>query len=151
MSDETNAGGENPAPPPPAKRIPMVFTAQSWTASFRLNRSGRMESEAAYAIGELAWRGEDGTHNQAARLSLVKRDANERLELSFAQEIARLTVPIDESALQRMIERIKDYVSGHDMLMRVVFNAAAGMSHQYLEAVDISFSSRSPKSGPDQD
>jgi len=152
MAEETPAGEAAPATPQPAKRIPMVFTAQTWTASFRFNRSGRMESEAAYAIGELAWRGEEGTVNRQARLSIVKRDANERLELSLAQEIARITVPLDEAALQRMIERIKDYVSGHGMLLRVVFNAAEGANYQYLEAADISFSSHaSSKSGHSQD
>ncbi|WP_026381134.1 hypothetical protein [Afifella pfennigii] len=137
-----DSGAPSPPPPQAAKRVPMVFTAESWTASFRFNRSGRMESEAAYATGELAWRGADErAHRRPARLSLIKREANERLELSLSAEAGRITVPLDEGALQRMIERFKDYVSGHNMVLRAVFNAAEDASGQYLDVVDISFSS----------
>ncbi|MDQ0324760.1 hypothetical protein J2R99_000609 [Rhodopseudomonas julia] len=124
-------------------RVPMIFSSDSWTATFRFNRSGRMESEAAYALGEIAYRiGDEPLVKRPARLAIVKRDANQRLELRLRDKMSRLVVPLDDFAMQRMLERMKEYVSGYNMIMRVVFQATDTDLPQYLEAVDFSFSSR---------
>ncbi|HEX2257981.1 MAG TPA: hypothetical protein VHG92_15025 [Afifellaceae bacterium] len=130
--------------------LSMLFTASSWTANSRFNRSGRMESEAVYAVGELAFRSEAGERRTfPGRALIVSKDPKLRLDLVLSPNEAVITVPLEEFSLGRLRDQIKELVSGYGLVMRIGFRAADRPGRQMLASVDFAFSSvpRAPQ-GP---
>ena len=142
---ETDEAAE-PAPDLPL--LAMLFTASSWTANTRINRSGRLESEAMYAVGELAFHSEAGERRKVpARVVILPKDPKLRLDLTLAPGEAVITVPLEEFSLGRLREQLKELVSGYGLVMRIGFRAADRPERQNLAAVDFAFSSV-PRSAP---
>jgi hypothetical protein len=148
QADAFGAAAAEDAAAPDLPLVSMLFTAGSWTANARFNRSGRMESEAIYAVGELAFQTQTGERRKvAARAVVVPKDPKLRLDLVLAPHEAVITVPLEEFSLQRLRDQIKELVSGCGMVMRIAFQAADRPERQTLAAVDFAFSSV-PKAGP---
>jgi hypothetical protein len=147
---EADEAAEADAPDQPL--LSMLFTASSWTANARFNRSGRMESEAVYAVGELAFRSEAGERRaMPARAVILPKDPKLRLDLVMGPGEAVVTVPLEEFSLGRLRDQIKELVSGYGLVMRMAFRAADRPERQNLDAIDFAFSSvpraASPEAG----
>ena len=133
---------EEEAPAPDLPLFAMLFTATSWTANARFNRSGRLESEAIYAVGELAFRGQTGDRQRyPARVIIVPKEPKLRLDLVLSPSESVITVPLEEFSMQRLRDQIKELVSGYGMVMRIGFRGADRPERQTLAAVDFAFSS----------
>jgi hypothetical protein len=137
---EAEAAPEEAAPGEPL--VAMLFTAASWTANMRFNRSGRLESEAVYAVGELASRTRAGERRTVpARAIILAKDPKLRLDLVLGPGEAVITVPLEAFSLQRLRDQIKELVSGYGLVMRLGFSAADRPGRQILGAIDFAFSS----------
>jgi hypothetical protein len=134
----------------PAAKAPMLFSATAWTFNVRLGRSGREEGEGIMLVGEIAYRTAGGDRRMhPARAMVVKADARKRLDLVLAPQEAVLTIPLEPFAMQRLQDRLKDFVSSHGMTVRIGFSAEETPERQGLEAVDFAFSSQpKPASEP---
>lgn len=138
---------DSEAPAPDVPLLSMLFTASSWTANARFNRSGRLESEAIYAVGELSFRTESGERRKLpARAVMLPKDPKLRLDLTLSPSEAVINVPLEEFSMQRLRDQIKELVSAYGMVMRIAFQAADRPERQMLGAVDFAFSS--PPAGP---
>jgi hypothetical protein len=139
------AGGDLPK----LARVPMLFSATSWTFNVRLGRSGREEGEGVIIMGEVSYRTGSGERRvHPARAMVVKSDARKRLDLVLSPQETVVTIPLEPFALQRLQDRLKDLVSGYGMTLRVAFSAADTSERQTLEAVDVAFSSGAKVAGP---
>jgi hypothetical protein len=128
----------------PAAKASMLFSASGWTFNVRLGRSGREEGEGIMLVGEIGYRTAAGDRrSHPARAMVVKADARKRLDLVLAPQEAVLTIPLEPFAMQRLQDRLKDFVSGHGMAVRIGFSAEDTPERQVLEAVDFAFSSPS--------
>ncbi len=119
--------------------VPMLFKATGWSTILTLNRAGReggLVTELQGTISEAGNR--DGT-KMPARVRILPKDAKLRLELVLAEPEARLTIPLDEFALDRTNDRLKELSAGFDMAVSITFEAAAAAGRQLLDEVEFRF------------
>lgn len=146
----------NPAEAPPAEtsaaeavaetvaetKVAMQFTAAFWRYTVQLNRAGREDGDAIHVPGKLVVQtpgGDDRTW--PAEVTIVKKDPKLRLDLRLSPDRATITVPLEEFALARLTEKLKEFISGYGMTLQIGLAAEDHDGRQILEAVDFSFSS----------
>jgi hypothetical protein len=123
-------------------RLAMLFSAAGWTFNVRLGRSGREEGEGVMIMGEVSYRTASGERRvHPARAMVVKSDARKRLDLTLSPKETVLTIPLEPFAMQRLLDRLKELVSGYGMSVRIGFSAEETGDRQVLDAVDFAFSS----------
>ena len=146
-------GGVSPAETNPAEavaeavaetRVPMHFTAAFWRYTVQVNRAGREDGDAIHVPGKLVARTPGGDKAWPAEVTVVKKDPKLRLDLNLTADRAAITVPLEEFALARLTEKLKDYISGYGMTLQIAFAAEAHDGRQLLDAVDFAFSSEKP-------
>ena len=64
-----------------------------------------------------------------------------RLDLRILPDRAEITVPLEDFALGRLTEKLKEFISGYGMALLINFTAEAHDGRQLLDAVDFAFSS----------
>lgn len=130
---------------PEAERTAMVLTASSWSANVVVGRTGREEGESFLVLGQLAWRGADGTRRAVpARAAILRKDAKLRLDFTLSSRDAAMTIPLEEFALKRVEDNLKEYVAGYRMVLRIGFAAADMEGTQNLDRVTFTFSDERP-------
>ena len=123
-------------------KVPMRFTAAFWRYTFQMNRAGRVESDAIYLPGKLvAQIPGAGEKTWPAEVTILKKDPKLRLDLRIFPDRAEITVPLEEFALVRLTEKLKEFISGYGMTLQIGFCAEDHDGRQLLEAVDFDFSS----------
>ncbi len=125
-------------------RVPMRFTAAFWRYTVQLNRAGREEGDAIHVPGKLVAATSGGDKAWPAEVTILKKDPKLRLDLNLSAERAAITVPLEEFALARLTEKLKDFISGYGMTLQIAFAAEAHDGRQLLDAVDFAFSSEKP-------
>jgi len=140
---ETIATEAIPAEAPVADtKVPMQFTAAFWRYTVQMNRAGREEEDAIHVPGKLvAQIPGAGEKTWPAEVTILKKDAKLRLDLRLSPDRATITVPLEEYALARLTEKLKDFISGYGMALQLSFDAEAHDGRQLLESVDFAFSS----------
>ncbi len=120
----------------------MVFTAAFWRYTVQLSRAGREDGAAIHVPGKLvAQIPGAGEKTWPAEVTIILKDAKLRLDLRLSPERAEITVPLEDFALARLTDRLKEYVSGYGMALQISFPAEAHDGRQLLDAVDFAFSS----------
>jgi hypothetical protein len=123
-------------------KVAMQFTAAFWRYTVQLNRAGREEGDAIHVPGKLVAQIPDsGEKTWPTEVTIIKKDPKLRLDLRILPERAEITVPLEDFALARLTEKLKEYVSGYGMTLQIGFAAEAHEGRQILEAVDFAFSS----------
>ncbi len=123
-------------------KVPMRFTAAFWRYTVQMNRAGREEGDAIYLPGKLvAQIPGAGEKAWPAEVTILKKDPKLRLDLRIFTDRAEITVPLEDFALARLTEKLKEFISGYGMALQIGFSAEDHDGRQLLEAVDFSFSS----------
>ncbi len=123
-------------------KVPMRFTAAFWRYTVQMNRAGRVESDAIYLPGKLvAQIPGAGEKTWPAKVAILKKDPKLRLDLRIFPDRAEITVPLEEFALVRLTEKLKEFISGYGMSLQIGFSAEDHEGRQLLETVDFNFSS----------
>ena len=123
-------------------KVPMRFTAAFWRYTVQMNRAGRVESDAIYLPGKLvAQIPGAGEKAWPAKVAIVKKDPKLRLDLRIFSDRAEITVPLEEFALVRLTEKLKEFISGYGMSLQIGFSAEDHEGRQLLDVVDFDFSS----------
>ncbi len=146
-------GGAPPAETNPAAavaetvaetKVAMRFTAAFWRYTVQLNRAGREEGDAIHVPGKLVAQTPAGEKAWPAEVAILKKDPKLRLDMRLSADRAEITVPLEEFALARLTEKLKEYISGYGMVLQIGFDAEPHEGRQLLEAVDFAFSSEKP-------
>ena len=123
-------------------KVPMQFTAAFWRYTVQINRAGREDGDAIQVPGKLvAQIPGAGEKTWPAEVSILKKDAKLRLDLRLSPDRATITVPMEDFALGRLTEKLKEYISGYGMTLQIGLAAEDHEGRQILEAVDFAFSS----------
>ena len=139
---DTTTAETTPAEPAPDTKVPMVFTAAFWRYTVQLSRAGREDGDAIHVPGKLvAQIPGAGEKTWPAEVSIIKKDPKLRLDLRISPDRAEITVPLEDFALARLTEKLKEYISGYGMTLQISFPAEAHDGRQLLDAVDFAFSS----------
>ena len=139
---ETNTEVPAAAEPAPDTKVPMVFTAAFWRYTVQLSRAGREDGDAIQVPGKLVAQVPGaGEKTWPAEVTIIKKDPKLRLDLRISPDGAEITVPLEDFALARLTDRLKEYVSGYGMALQISFPAEAHDGRQLLDAVDFAFSS----------
>ena len=133
--------GTAAAKPAADRRVAMRFTAAFWRYTVQLNRAGREDGDAIHVPGKLMARTAGGDKTWPAEVTILKKDPKLRLDCNLTTERAEITVPLEDFALGRLMEKLKEYVSGYGMVLQISFDAQLQEGRQMLEAVDFAFSS----------
>jgi hypothetical protein len=138
---ETNAGEPTAA----ETKVPMQFTAAFWRFTVQMNRAGREEGSAIDLPGKLVAQ-VPGAGEKAwpAVVNILKKDPKLRLDLRIFPDRAEITVPLEDFALDRLTDKLKEFISGYGMALQIGFSAEDHDGRQLLEAVDFAFSSEKP-------
>ena len=143
-------GGAPAAPANPAEavaeavaetKVAMRFTAAFWRYTVQLNRAGREDGDAIHVPGKLVAQTPAGEKTWPAEVVILKKDPKLRLDLRLSPDRATVTVPIEDFALGRLTEKLKEFISGYGMALLINFTAEAHDGRQLLDAVDFAFSS----------
>jgi hypothetical protein len=149
MSDQ-QPGAVPPAETNPAEavaetvaetKVAMRFTASFWRYTVQLSRAGREDGDAIHVPGKLVAQTSGGEKTWPAEVAILKKDPKLRLDLRLSPDRATVTVPIEDFALGRLTEKLKEYISGYGMTLQIGFSAEDHDGRQLLESVDFSFSS----------
>ena len=138
MNDESHPL-DTDAGPAEKKTVPMLFTATGWSVILTLTRAGREGGSVTELKGELCEAGNNEGTRMPARIRILPKDAKLRMELVLAEPEARITIPLDEFALDRTNDRLKELSAGFDMAVSIAFEATAHTGRQLLDEVDIRF------------
>ena len=82
-----------------------------------------------------------GEKTWPAEVTIVKKDPKLRLDLRLSPDRAEITVPLEDFALARLTEKLKEFISSYGMTLQISFPAEAQPGRQLLDAVDFAFSS----------
>ena len=147
-------GGAPPAETNPAEavaetaaetKVPMRFTAAFWRYTVQLSRAGREAGDAIHVPGKLVVQTSGGgDRTLPAEVTIIQKDPKLRLDLRLSPERAEITVPLEEFALARLTDKLKEYISGYGMTLQIGLVAEDHEGRQILEAVDFAFSSEKP-------
>ena len=140
-SADTNAGEPTAA----ETKVPMQFTAAFWRFTVQMNRAGREEANAIDLPGKLVAQ-VPGAGEKAwpAVVNILKKDPKLRLDLRIFPDRAEITVPLEDFALVRLTDKLKEFISVYGMALQIGFSAEDYDGRQLLEAVDFAFSSEKP-------
>ena len=145
---DTTTAGTIAAEAPPAEapavdtRVPMRFTAAFWRYTVQVSRAGREDGDSIQVPGKLvAQIPGAGEKTWPAEVEIIKKDAKLRLDLRLSPDRATITVPMEDFALGRLTEKLKEYISGYGMALKLSFSAEDHDGRQLLESVDFAFSS----------
>ena len=123
-------------------RVPMQFTAAFWRYTVQVSRAGREDGDAIQVPGKLvAQIPGAGEKIWPAEVEIIKKDAKLRLDLRLSPDRATITVPMEDFALGRLTDKLKEYISGYGMALQLSFDAEDHDGRQLLESVDFAFSS----------
>ena len=123
-------------------KVPMLFTAAFWRYTVQLSRAGREDGDAIHVPGKLvAQIPGAGEKTWSAEVTIIKKDPKLRLHLKLSPDRAEITVPLEDFALARLTEKLKEFISGYGMALQISFPAEAHDGRQMLDAVDFAFSS----------
>ena len=123
-------------------KVPMQFIAAFWRYTVQVSRAGREDGDAIQVPGKLvAQIPGAGEKIWPAEVEIIKKDARLRLDLRLSPDRATITVPMEDFALGRLTEKLKEYISGYGMALQLSFDAEDHDGRQLLESVDFAFSS----------
>ena len=123
-------------------KVPMQFIAAFWRYTVQVSRAGREDGDAIQVPGKLvAQIPGAGEKTWPAEVEIIKKDARLRLDLRLSPDRATITVPMEDFALGRLTEKLKEYISGYGMALQLSFDAEDHDGRQLLESVDFAFSS----------
>jgi len=126
-------------------KVAMQFTAAFWRYTVQISRAGREDGDAIQVPGKLvAQIPGAGEKTWPAEVAILKKDAKLRLDLRLSPDRATITVPMEDFALGRLTEKLKEYISGYGMTLKLSFSAEDHDGRQLLESVDFAFSSEKP-------
>ena len=123
-------------------KVAMQFTAAFWRYTVQISRAGREDGDAIQVPGKLvAQIPGAGEKTWPAEVAILKKDATLRLDLRLSPDRATITVPMEDFALGRLTDKLKEYISGYGMALQLSFDAEDHDGRQLLQAVDFAFSS----------
>ncbi len=149
MNDDTTLTAETVAEPEaettPAKAaptpVPMIFAVSNWSSINTVGRTGRQtdaRTELRGTISQVA----GGGAELPAHAVIIPKEARSRLELVLAEPQARMTIPLEEYALERTIGRMKEMSAGYGMALEIGFEAVAVTGRQLIEEVEFRYTKR---------
>lgn len=138
---ESNAEG------PP--KLKMVFRVQSWSLKSRVNRSGREEGAAITMTGHLFAPSIDANAPLSTARAVVKlKAAQDRMSVKIGKDDTEISVPLEDFAMERTTDRIKEMSGNFGMALSLEFEADETTDRQLFDFADFTFTKFDPSSVP---